>query len=475
MRHLLHSSALVAKVSDDDSAENRSTRLVGVQNPAGCFVDDLGSFARDGVANVEDLKRILKEGVGLLKGGSSCRDNNKNVTWCAEPSADQLLGEQDREWYAELVNYLKNEFAQTDQSLPIVAAVWDKPLGADAKSAQIMNMVCGFERLGMSKRFVLFATTGKAHDSFASHFLNTINVFHPHVITFADAMRRRTNVQYYSRIMKLVVAQLVLDTGRDVIITDTDISWIRDSSEVLHKSGLDFAAMADVCAHDINSGFVYYRNVPKTRDLLHMSLSTWRESWICADNDQYVLNCGHKRAAIKGLNYKVLPSNSWSLKCSGHFSSCICRESSQLTRDTSWQQMFGIGDGYPYIVHTFGMSTDYESELDFFAALDMVDMDFRSGQCYKGPKEMVTSDTLRKSCSTSEDGILHAMCYGSCKKEPVRAKTIIADLRATLSAPTAVVHPSRGPVSKHKGKPRSRQERSVAARKDDKEAHKADK
>eukprot|EP00959_Pyramimonas_sp_CCMP1952_P420213 8801450-Pyramimonas_sp.AAC.1 len=71
-------------------------------------------------------------------------------------------------------------------------------------------------------------------------------------------MAGRTNVVYFNRVMKLAVAQMVLDTGRDVLVTDTDIAWVRDSSELFHNSGLDFIAMPDACGHDINSGFVYY-------------------------------------------------------------------------------------------------------------------------------------------------------------------------------------------------------------------------
>jgi hypothetical protein len=310
--------------------------------------------------------------------------------------------------------------------LPIVAAVWDQPIQANAKSAQIMNVVCGFERLGMSKRFVLFAADQNAYDSLVRTFPNAIIVYHPHVRKFAQAMADRTNVVFFSRVLKLSVAQILLDTGRDVLITDTDIAWVRDSSEVLQKSGLDFAAMPDACSHDINSGFVYYRNVAQTRDLLHMSLSTWRESWFCGDNDQYVLNCGWKRAAIKGLNYRILPSNSWAVRCTGSIS-CRCTASLNVLKETYGRQMFGIGDGYPYAYHTFGMTADYNNELDMLAALDMVDVDFKT----------ISADTLTRQCSTREDGIIHAMCDNSCKKEPDRAEAIVADLQSRFVAAAA--------------------------------------
>jgi hypothetical protein len=423
---LFRSGALITNKPVDD----RTRRLAaGTKNAAGCF--PIGNHDKDGTSPVEELKRILEEGVKLLNGGApSCRDNNKNVTWCKEPRADALLDDQDKEWYAELVDYLKKELAQIDNSLPIVAAVWDQPMKADAKSAQIMNVVCGFERLGMSKRFVLFATDPYAHTSFVRDFPNIISVYHPHIRRFAQAMATRTNVIFFNRVMKLAVAQMLLDTGRDVLITDTDIAWIRDSSEVLHKSGLDFAAMPDACGHDINSGFVYYRNVPQTKDLLHMALSTWRESWLCGDNDQYVLNCGWKRAAIKGLNYRVLPSNSWAVRCTGSIS-CRCTALQHQLGDEYGRQKFGIGDGYPYAYHTFGMTANYKNELDMLAALDMVDVDFKTGQCKTGPKN-VTADTLTRQCSTREDGIIHAMCDDSCKKGPDRAEAIVADLATRL-------------------------------------------
>merc|ERR1712194_141042 len=107
-----------------------------------------------------------------------------------------------------------------------------------------------------------------------------------------------------------------------------------------------------------------------------MSLSTWRESWFCGDNDQYVLNCGWKRAAVKGLNYRVLPSNLWPDRCIGSIP-CQCTTSSHELGDTHGRQMYGIGDGYPYAYHTFGMSNSYET------ALDMVDVDFKTGQVAK--------------------------------------------------------------------------------------------
>jgi hypothetical protein len=242
-------------------------------------------------------------------------------------------------------------------------------------------------------------------------------------------------VKYFNRVTKLAVAQILLDAGRDVLITDTDIAWIRDSSEVLHSSGLDFAVTPDCPA--INSGFVYYRNVPQTRDLLHMTLSTWRESWYCGDNDQYVLTCGWMRAAIKGLNYKVLPRNSWTTRCQGYFK-CRCTDSvNDLDSDPSspyGRQKWGIGDGYPYTHHTLGMSSPYMDELDMLSALDMVDVDFQTGQCKKGPK-MTSADKLAKSCSTVEGGIIHGACADnpvglSCKPRPLRAEAAVADLES---------------------------------------------
>jgi len=427
----LRGSALKADTLVDDPHRNRTLlTAVHANNAAGCF--PLGSHEKTGVSPVEELKRILLEGVPLLQGGApSCRDNNRNITWCKEPRTDALLGEQDKEWYGELLDHLQKELAQTDKSLPLVVAVWDKPMKADAKSAQIMNVICGFERLGMTKRFLLFATDENAYKSFVRDFPHVISIYHPHIKKFAQAMAGRTNVVYFNRVMKLAVAQMVLDTGRDVLVTDTDIAWVRDSSELFHNSGLDFIAMPDACGHDINSGFVYYRNVPKTRDLLHMSLSTWRESWLCGDNDQYVLNCGWKRAAIKGLQYVVLPKNSWPLRCTGNIA-CKCTATERVLGDTYGRRMFGIGDGYLYAYHTFGMSADYKNELDMLAALDMVDVDFKTGQCKKGPK-MITADTLTRQCSTREGGIIHAMCDDSCKKEPGRAAEIVADIESRLA------------------------------------------
>jgi hypothetical protein len=390
----------------------------------------LGVPDKDGVCPVKDLKILLKDGFKRFWGGRpDCIDLNRNASWCAEPRTDPLLGEQDQEWYAELIDYLKKELAQTDKSLPIVAAAYDYALYADARSAQIMNFVCGFERLGMSKRFVLFANNPAAYSNLVHNFPNTIVLYHPHMTKFAQAMAARTNLKYFSRLTKLVVAQMVLDAGRDVLITDTDIAWVRDSSEVFYTSGLDFAAMPDCPA--INSGFVYYRNSPQARDLLHMTLSTWRESWLCADNDQYLLTCGWIRAAIKGLRYKVLPRNSWLIKCQ-YPMDCSCTESLKdlgKYEEGVGRQMSGIGDGSLFAFHTLGMTGPYTYELDMLAALNMVDVDFKTGQCKSGSKT-IGADTWTKSCTTHKDGINHAFCDASCRKEPVGLESIYADLRS---------------------------------------------
>jgi len=443
---LLHSSALITQAQDDEFSGNRAMALVGrARGAAGCFNDETTLKLRtDGVLPVEDLKRILNREVELVDHhGPACQEANNNITWCKEPRTDPLLGTQDQEWYAELLDYLKNKLAPTDNTLPIVAAAYDQPITANARSAQIMNFVCGFSRLGMSKRFVLFANSQLAYDSYVHHFPNVTVVFHPHITKFAQAMAERSNVRYFNRIMKLAVAQMVLDSGRDVVITDTDISWIRDSSELFHKSGLDFAAMLDCPA--INSGFVYYRNVPQTRDLLHMALSTWRESWFCGDNDQYVLNCGWMRAAIKGLNYRVLPSNSWSGVCSGNVN-CRCTDDLQVLNDTFGRQKAGIGDGYLWAYHTYGMSGPYMKPLDMLAAMDLVDVDFKTGQCKKGPK-MITADIMARHCSTREDGITHALCVDNplgqqihCQTDPFRAEAIVADFESR-SVPIVVAPP----------------------------------
>jgi hypothetical protein len=390
----------------------------------------MGSFLVDGKSPVEDLSRILKEGGNYPWG--ACSRWNDNITWCPEPRTDPLLERDDQEWYGELLQYLRKELADTDESLPMVAAVWDIALSADAKSAQVMNLACGFERLGMTKRFVLFASKGSLQ-SFRRMLPHITSVYHPLMDKLYDKIVNRTGLLFKSRVMKMAVAQMLLDVRRDVIITDTDISWLRDSSSVLRDSGLDFVAMPDWCQHDINTGFLYYRNVSQTRDLLHMSLSTWRDPNMCADNDQYLLNCGWKRAAIKGLNYKVLPSNGWSTKMVSN----ICTNSSKEVphAGTYGQPKFGIGDGFPYVYHTYGMTTDYSKQLDMLAAFDLMDLDSKRATCKKGPRNLsmhsLISSTLN-SCSTHESGILHGLCQGACKTEPVRAQQIVADLKSIM-------------------------------------------
>ncbi|CAK0793375.1 unnamed protein product [Prorocentrum cordatum] len=78
VQSLSQSGALISNVKFEDFAGNRSMRLLGkTDNAAGCFADGVGSFAKNGVSPVEDLKRILEEGVKLISGnsGAACKDN----------------------------------------------------------------------------------------------------------------------------------------------------------------------------------------------------------------------------------------------------------------------------------------------------------------------------------------------------------------------------------------------------------------
>jgi len=216
----------------------------------------------------------------------------------------------------------------------------------------------------------------------------------------------------------------LLDQNRDVLVSDSDIAWLQDSSIVLHKSDLEFAAMSDSCQHDLNSGFVYYRNTPKTRDLLHMTLSTWRKSGICADNDQYLLNCGWMRAAVKGLKYGILPENGWSVK--------LVRKNRCLTEPPALKETAPayIGDGRPYAYHTYGMSTSYEKELDMLAAFGFYNVERSTGKCKKVATNV--DEALQKinlSCVAGRDGIQHAMCSDSCKTRTKRANDILTDMK----------------------------------------------
>jgi len=427
---LLSSNALILSTDGDgepgellsSDVERRST------NPAGCAKKLLGSFNANGKSPVDELSVILEHG-GVMS-GNACSKRNENITWCPEPRTDPLLEREDQEWYGELIQYLKKELADTDESLPIVAAVWNTPLSADAQSAQVMNLACGFERLGMTKRFILFVAKGSL-PSFRNMLPNITSVYHPLMDQFYDKIISRTGLTRKERIMKLAVAQMLLDVGRDVIITDTDVSWLRDSSSVLRDSGLNFAAMPDSCQHDINSGFLYYRNVEETWHLLHMALSTWRDPDLCADNDQYLLNCGWKRAAIKGLNYKVLPANGWSTKMANN----ICTRFPEVIIPRLGIQNFGIGDGYPYAYHTYGMSRTYLEELDMLAAFGLMDLDSKTGMCKKAPRPLslrTVVSIFNQSCSMLEGGILHPVCHGDCKTEPIRSEEIVADLKSKM-------------------------------------------
>lgn len=282
------------------------------QNPAGCFPASLGKIDWEtGSYPVDGLREILDKGNKLKDHLPHGCDLKNNDNWCPQPQTDALLNTSDMQWYSELKEYMNQALKNADTSLPTVAAVWDNPIGVNAKSAQAENFICAFERLDMLNRTVIFATSEKAYDSLRKLFPHVTILFHPHMILFQHRMSVRTNLGYENRMWKLIAAQLLLDQNRDVLVSDVDIFWLRDSSNVLHKLDLDFAAMHDNCEHDINSGFVYYRNTPKTRDLLHMTLSTWRANGICADNDQYLLNCGWMRAAVSGLKYGILPSNGW--------------------------------------------------------------------------------------------------------------------------------------------------------------------
>merc|ERR1719382_802254 len=110
----------------------------------------------------------------------------------------------------------------------------------------------------------------------------------------------------------------MLNFGRDLLLTDIDVYFARDPVPRLHEvaqhEGLEFAAMADLCWLEVNSGFLYYRNTKNTKRMLEIALTTRKDNdeiWNCTDNDQYLLNCAFVHAAVDGLKYRVLPRSNF--------------------------------------------------------------------------------------------------------------------------------------------------------------------
>jgi len=400
------------------------------QNPAGCFPASLGKIEWEtGQFPIEGLREILNKGNRLKDGlPHGCALQN-NDNWCPQPRTDALLNPDDMLWYNKIQDYMKQALKNADTSLPTVASVWDRPIRVNAQSAQVENFICGFERLDMLNRTVIFATSEEVYDSLRKHFPHVTILFHRAMVLLKNRMSVRTNLDYSNRLWKLIAAQLLLDQNHDVLVSDTDIAWLQDSSNVLHKSDLEFAAMHDNCQHDLNSGFLYYRNTPKTRNLLHMTLSTWRANNICADNDQYLLNCGWMRAAVDGLKYGILPENGWTVKL---LQKNACYEAPPSLQKTApaW-----IGDGRPYAYHTYGMSTPYTGELDMLAAFGFYNVQSSTGKCKKGATNV--DEVLQKvnlSCVAGQGGIQHALCSGSCQTQAKRTDDILADMNKRITA-----------------------------------------
>merc|ERR1719327_1306280 len=136
---------------------------------------------------------------------------------------------------------------------------------------------------------------------------------------------------------------------------------------------------------------MYYRSTPAVRRMLSIAMTTIRPDGMCADNDQYLLNCGFAHAAVEGLKYRMLPPDEFSAGASpGTGGRRVCTDNAATTKDRKTLEESAkrryIGDGKPYTWHTYGFSGSYIPELDMFAAWDLLDVDASTGKCLEGQR-----------------------------------------------------------------------------------------
>lgn len=416
-----------------DLSEHEEWNSAVFENPAGCaklarteydLTKTQGTFAK------EDFEEMLFAYNFTNRGGAprACLDANRDQKWCPEPGDSQMDNLAD----GGLREYLLRELATADKSMPLVVAVFQGQVRKTAIGTQLANFLCGWERLNLlDTRSAIFATDYGIAQQLRQLSPKARVLYHPGMDDSMEVLMSTTNLQRKNRIWKLGVAQLLLNLGWDVILTDMDVYWVRDPTPVFvaaaAQEGLEFAAMRSLCWLELNSGFLYYRNTPSTKEMLRMALTTWRESAGCKDNDQYLLNCGFARAAIQGLRYRILPPTdfAWARSSPNVGGASRCNSEQQQDESARW-----LGDGLPYIWHTGGFSTDYYAQLDVFAAFGLIDINATTGTCKAGTRgtaaeaERVVA-LSRRACSTREDGFSHANCVGKCQETSWRAQEVV--------------------------------------------------
>lgn len=414
-----------------------------VANPAGCANVNSKERSLDrlqGVYPVEDFQTMLSHEFADRTGGR-CQEKIRKVRWCPAPTQEPYLGRHSKTFQA-LKPYLAGALEGTDASLPLTVAVLDLKsvagsLANSSKAVQVLNFICGWERLGLLEgRSAIFATTKVLADELRGLNPRLRVLYHPHMWDAVSLISQKTGLHYANRVWKMAVAKLLLNLGRDVLLTDMDVYSVRDPAPMLHEAalreGLEFAAMQDCCWLELNSGFLYYRNTRRTARMLEISLTTWREPSLrgCADNDQYLLNCGFARAAADGLKYRILPPTDFAFGSQPNVGGRLkCHASLQAPNVAArW-----LGDGLPYVWHTSGFTGTYDREMDMLAALGGLDVDPATGRCLagtRGSRGDATSfaNTSARSCHQGSGGILHAGCYGDCMQPPRRAQALKRDI-----------------------------------------------
>jgi hypothetical protein len=412
------------------------------QSPGGCATPKSRSALNNfnGVYPTEEFRDMLANRKGMLwfpfnHSKEHTLSRELEVPYCPEPSSQASFVESQE---GIEVSYVKEALEGSDSHKPIILAFAEIGLGVhDYKLLQVMNFICGFQRLGLESQVVVF-TMKSDSARFLRRLYPWLRVLHHDGLkNMIERAGVHANVPG-NRIAKLVLANMLVNMEREVLLSDLDIHWIQDPTQYFQtlktSSGdlVDLAAMKD-CWLELNSGFVYYRPTDRTKQLLGTALRSTKlrmehphypgkDVILLADNDQYLLNCAFARSAIAGLNYVMLQKP---LFVFGTINP-KCRSSNDR---------FTVVKS-PMVWHTAGFSSKYELEMDRFAALGFIDVNASTGQCIggrRGSAEHVenASSSLSRLCSTEADGIVTAACGGSCSDgvEPMHGQALLANFQ----------------------------------------------
>jgi hypothetical protein len=423
------SAKKTVSLSETDGMDALKKRL---QNPAGCAANipekfgsaDYPSMQTGGFFPVEDFKTLLATREGDFEGRKGQGGAGR---WCPEPSDDLVPRDP------KMLEYLKEALKGTDSSKPIIMAVTDVHPEKDYHRIGILNFICGLKRLGVGNQTLIFTLSQQSQQTIQKEHPELRVMWSPELAAHIKTSGLRTGMEalYTNRVAKLAIADLLVHLDREVIMSDLDAHWTQDPAPMLQAmtnsqgKPLDFAAMKDLCWLELNSGFLYYRPTNITKELLRLSLQTVRAPRLLSDNDQYLLNCGLARAAIKGLNYKILPTDSFPFCFHGDM---MCHSSY-----AGFTQKYDQND--PMVWHTAEFTTSYQHKIDSFVALNAIDFDAKTGQCLpgqRGSKEDVKAARLARhlNCDTGPNGIIHADCRGSCTPAPERAQKLLQEYQA---------------------------------------------